>query len=230
MLDFLDMKKSQTNILAVVILIGCGVAFHRGGWTLIDFRPAPSYISTQPINTSYDPVQETYPDNVEEPIIRTIGGRQTLIIPKASYKIAGRVVSRRHYHMDWHSKLSPVDLAMSWGPMASKEIDKYVSYKHTDRYYHYSYSGDFPLEPSVILRHTANEHLIPANNRIEKTIRSIKVDEVVELEGYLVNIEGYDQEHEIMVMKSSLTREDTGPGACEIMYVTKVRIGNGVFR
>jgi hypothetical protein len=221
---------SKSNSFALAILLLTIFALHRAGCTIIDIRPEPSSISLEPINSNADPFQETYKEETETPIIKKIGGRQTLIIPKADYRIAGRVVSKRHYYMDWSSKLSPVDLAIAWGPMASTQFDKYVSYSHSDRYYSYRYSGDFPEDPSVIAKHSANEHLIPANTHIEKTLKSIKVDEIVEIEGFLVNVDGDNGRDGTMSLQTSLTRDDTGAGACEIIYVTKVRIKDGVYK
>ncbi|MBY0414663.1 MAG: hypothetical protein K2Q18_10875, partial [Bdellovibrionales bacterium] len=162
-------------------------------------------------------------------ILKEIDGIKAILTPRADYKISGRVVSLRHYHMDWLSKLSPVDLALAWGDFSSKKYDEHLSYSHSDRYYSYRYSGSFDGDPKTIATHTANEHLIPANSIINKAIRSIKEDEIVELEGQLVNIEWMDKDNQAQNLNSSLTRDDVGAGACEIIYVTKVKIQNKVF-
>ena len=216
----------NSNRIAFFILLICIYFFNKAGCTIIDSRPKATGVHKTLIDPTAVPFQETYPSDTESPIITKIDGRDTLIIPKASYRIAGRVVSKRRYYMDWTAKLSPVDLALAWGPLASKQYDKFLSYSHSDRFYHYEYSSDFPLDSTVIERHSANEHLIPANPLIDKVLKSIKEGEIIELEGFLVNIEGYDGQHETMNMISSLTREDTGAGACEIIYVTQVKIKN----
>ena len=51
----------------------------------------------------------------------------------------------------------------------------------------------------------------------------IRVGEVVHLEGKLVDIES----PQFGVMRTSLTRNDTGPGACEIIYVEAVSLSGG---
>jgi hypothetical protein len=213
----------RSNVIATVIVVLIALYVHKLGWRVIYLRPAPTLLSKVPITPTADPLQENFPTDTESPIITKIDGQDTLLIPKATYRIAGRVVSTRHYYMDWNAKLSPVDLALAWGPMASSEYDTYVSYRHTDRFYHYSYSKTFPGNSQVIAHHTANEHLVPANAHIAKVLKSIKVDEIIELEGFLINVEGP------MMLETSLTREDSGAGACEIIYVRKVRIGEEVF-
>lgn len=220
----------SSNKLALLLLIAVGVYLHKAGHSLFNFRPKPSSLISVPLDPSLAPYQNNYPSDAETPIIKKIDGRQTLIIPKADYRITGRVVSKRHYFMDWFSKLSPVDLAIAWGPLATKKYDPFVTFSHTDRFYNYHYSADMPDDPSVIATHSANEHLIPANAHIAKALKSVDVDEILEIEGYLVNVEASNGDSGAVLMNTSLLRTDTGAGACEIIYVTKVTIGNEVFK
>ena len=62
-------------------------------------------------------------------------------------------------------------------------------------------------------------HLINKDRNIQNKIRSIGEDKYVRLKGYLVNVNFKDGP-----WKTSLSRTDTGNGACEIMYVTSVEI------
>ena len=62
--------------------------------------------------------------------------------------------------------------------------------------------------------------MIPKNDRIATQLMRLRVGDYVELAGYLV------QAHfETGTWTSSLTRSDTGDGACEILYVTRVSVG-----
>jgi hypothetical protein len=202
---------------------------YRGGHYFIDLRPDPTYIDNQPIDATGDPIQENFSTESETPIIKNIGGLKTLLLPKAQYKITGRVVSKNHYYMDWLSKLSPVDLALAWGPFSTNKFDNGLSFYHSDRYYNFKYTSTFTGDPATIATHSANEHLIPANSHIKDAIKSIRVGEIVELEGLLVNINWMDEKGEPNSLTTSLTRYDTGAGACEIIYVTKVKIKNNIF-
>lgn len=214
----------QSNVVALIIIIAVGVALHRSGCTLIDFRPKASLHDKTPIDTSADPVQVNLPQTEETPIIMKIDGKQTILLPRADYKIAGRVVSKRHYYKGWYAKLAPVDLAIAWGSIATHDYDKYLSFDHSDRYYNYSYTRELPLDGAYVALHSANEHMIPANGHIEKALKSVKVDEIVEVEGFLVNAEGEGS------LTTSLVRDDKGEGACEIVYVKRLRIGDEVFK
>lgn len=58
-------------------------------------------------------------------------------------------------------------------------------------------------------------HLIPANREIDERIRDAGEGDVVSFSGYLVRIE----EENGWSWTSSLRRDDTGAGACEVVLV-----------
>ena len=77
--------------------------------------------------------------------------------------------------------------------------------------------------------HGSNNHIIPANEAILRAVdRHVKVHDRIVLEGYLVNVEGKNTEQRIS-MKTSLSREDGGRGACEIIYVTRLQVENEIY-
>jgi hypothetical protein len=57
--------------------------------------------------------------------------------------------------------------------------------------------------------------MIPANNQIEAQLKSARVGQIVAFKGQLVEVKANDGWH----WKSSLTRNDTGAGACELVFV-----------
>jgi hypothetical protein len=63
-------------------------------------------------------------------------------------------------------------------------------------------------------------HMIPADANVRKTLQSIKAGNIVRLQGYLVEAKTADGWR----WKSSLTREDTGRGACELVLVQSVEV------
>jgi hypothetical protein len=56
---------------------------------------------------------------------------------------------------------------------------------------------------------------VPADSDVWRKLRKLRVGDVVKLEGMLVNLENPD----VGTRTTSLTRDDTGAGACEIIYV-----------
>jgi hypothetical protein len=63
-------------------------------------------------------------------------------------------------------------------------------------------------------------HMIPANRTIAKRLKSVREGNIVEARGYLVNVEADDGWH----WRSSLTRQDTGDGACELIWLQNLII------
>ncbi len=63
-------------------------------------------------------------------------------------------------------------------------------------------------------------HLIPARGAVKATLLKARSGDLVRLEGYLVRCEGPDG----FRWQSSLTREDTGDGSCEVVWVESASI------
>ena len=78
----------------------------------------------------------------------------------------------------------------------------------------------FPIPRRAIETESANMHIIPADEQIEDALDNIVKGNIIELTGYLVFIEGKDG----WKWKSSLTRNDTGGGACEVIWVNDFKI------
>lgn len=138
--------------------------------------------------------------------------------PLARYTVTAVVLSRERYRNDREADLAPVDLALGWGPMSIAGVINDLKISQSGRWYEYSYPGEPPLDPGQIATHSANTHCLPADDDVRRELLAVKRHELVTLEGYLVEVAGDGGYH----WKSSLTREDTGAHACEVMWVTRV--------
>ncbi len=132
------------------------------------------------------------------------------------------------YSRGWDSKISKYDFALAWGKLAEPEMKKHIKYSQWGRFYFYKYKWNCPISKEFISRHSSNHHLIAANNNILRALRNVRKNKLVKLSGFLVNVSGTYKDRKVN-WKSSLTRDDTGDGACEILYVKKVRYGNNVY-
>ena len=74
---------------------------------------------------------------------------------------------------------------------------------------------NYPLPRNVIESHSANMHMIPADDDIERRLKSTRAGNLVHIKGYLVEATTKDG----FRWKSSLSRSDTGAGACELIWV-----------
>lgn len=140
------------------------------------------------------------------------------ILPVASYDIRAKVLSTERYRTGREAELSPVDLALGWGPMSDSTVISQLQISQGGRWYQYRWDNQPPIEPGVIARHSANTHLIPADSSVRKDLLNIERGQVVRLKGMLVNVEHPDG----WKWRSSTTRADTGGGSCELMWVTEV--------
>jgi len=179
-----------------------------GAWNFFDNRS----IKVSPgALVQENPVQTDVRGNVTYP-----QGKYTLEA-LANFEIKARVLSKELYHLDRGADLVPVDLALGWGVMSDSAVLEKLSITQDGRFYRYRWDNEPPIPPNDIVRHSANMHLIPTTPEIESQIKKVRPGQVVHINGQLVEARdgsgGY--------WRSSLTREDSGNGACELIRVVK---------
>lgn len=148
--------------------------------------------------------------------------RDLQLTPRAAYRIEAKLLSKEAYSAGDAGKLAPWDFAMGWGPMSREDVVARLGIEQSSRYYTYRWSGEPPIPVAQIVRHSANMHLIPANARIAAQLKSAQPGYKVLLEGRLVDAAWADGRR----WQTSLTREDTGGGACELMFVEAVAVSH----
>jgi hypothetical protein len=141
------------------------------------------------------------------------------VTPLESFEIEARVLSAESYTFGREADLSPIDLVLGWGAMSDEANLSKINISQSGRFYHW-HVDEFFIPRREIEISSANMHMIPADNDVEKTLKSIRPGQVVKLVGYLVEVNASDGWH----WKSSLSREDTGGGACELIYVKSITL------
>lgn len=139
------------------------------------------------------------------------------ITPLADFSIEARVLAKEAYHLDRGASLSPMDLALGWGPMSDSNILNQIRISQSNRFY-YWHVDHFPIPREAIETNSANMHMIPADDTVEAQLSDVRVGQLIKIEGYLVQANAKDG----FYWKSSLTRQDTGAGACELVFVKKL--------
>jgi hypothetical protein len=137
------------------------------------------------------------------------------IIPLQTFALEARVLSVEPYWFDHQAALSPVDLALGWGPMSDSAVLDHIDISQGGRFYHWHVDA-FPIPRRDIEINSANMHLIPANAEIERTLKRVRRGHIVTLAGMLIEARSQNG----WLWRSSLTREDTGAGACELVWIT----------
>lgn len=195
-------------IFAAVIIIGfiCFCAY-----SMVSDRPiryGPGIVAPD------DPIQKDVPRRFQ----KVFTFKEDIFTCMAEFDITARVLHRERYYLDEESKLAPVDLAMGWGIMSDEQILDKIDIGQTSRFYYWS-TDKFPIPRREIETKSANMHIIPANDQLEDILLSIRQGHIVHIKGYLVWITGNNSS-----WNSSLTRNDTGDGACEVIYAEEIQI------
>ena len=136
------------------------------------------------------------------------------VTPLASFELEALVLGAKHYSWGQTGRLVPVDLALGWGPMSDGAAVRKIGIHQYNRFYHW-WTRTPPLQRREIEINSANMHLIPARKDIAQEIKRARRGQVVSIEGYLVNLSGENG----WTWNTSLTRQDTGWGACELIWV-----------
>lgn len=143
------------------------------------------------------------------------------IEPLAEFRVRGRVLGAKHYRSGMEAQLSPVDLALGWGVMSDDTVLAGLEIAQSGRWYHYRWRTPQPPAPlQEIIISSANMHLIPATPDVRRALLDVEEADVVVLEGALVQVRGPNGWR----WRSSLTRKDSGDGACELIWVERIQV------
>jgi len=143
-----------------------------------------------------------------------------VLTPRAEYDITARILSREDYRFDVLAELVPEDLALGWGPMSDNRVLRAFDISQEVRFYTWSPRGPMPISRATVISHSANTHVIPADPAVRDALERLRVGDVVRLRGPLVDGKRDDG----VAFHTSLTRLDSGPGACEVVLVRSVEL------
>jgi hypothetical protein len=191
----------------VLAICGLGAVYHLA-------TAPPSAIDRSPGVLAPDPPQQR-----EARDTRPIAFGAFQLIPRAEFRATARLLSRVSYS-DEGAALSPIDFALGWGRMSDSAVLAGLSFSHGARFFNYRWQNEPPIPPREIVVSAANVHLIPADRQVLRDLERMRPGQVIELEGLLVDARRSDGWR----WNTSLTREDTGKGACELLLVRSARV------
>jgi hypothetical protein len=157
------------------------------------------------------------PEQIDLPNESSIRHGDFQLKPLARFSVDARLLHAKRYRWDHQSSLVPVDLAVGWGKMSDQSVLDQIKISQSMRFYWYEYRLPPPIPKEEIVRHSTNIHVIPASDSIASACESLRAGELIHLEGELVEATGPG----IGTWRSSLRRDDTGNGACELLLVEK---------
>jgi hypothetical protein len=152
----------------------------------------------------------------------TFAARGYTIVQRARYDLSARVLRKEIYRLDGGAALAPVDLAVGWGPMSDSAIIDRLEFSQMGRFFYWKPrdAATFPLPPQALVTNAAQMHMIPATEAIEDRLRKLRPGQLVTVGGWLVDVRGPGG----FVWSTSLARDDTGNGACEIVWVESLAV------
>jgi hypothetical protein len=187
-----------------VLLIGAGALHH---WRHRDVVQPPGVLAPDA------PQQVNLDDGA------TLRRDDISLATRAHIELTARVLSREDYAWDAEAVLSPTDLALGWGRMSDSAVLAGIDISQSGRFYYWRTQA-WPIPRREIEQSSANMHIIPADAGVRGALKRVRKGQLVHIEGFLVDARRAGGWH----WNTSLTRSDTGAGACELVYVESLRI------
>ena len=203
--------------IVIAALILTGVYYYwRGEVTVVSVDIVADFPLQldRPLSISSEPFQKVLNGDRRKYVFQ-----EYRIQPLASFQLQARVLGVERYRFGRNAVLSPVDLALGWGPMADLNALESIAISQSSRFYYWRVN-EFPIPRRDIETNSANMHVIPANEEVKAALFDVEEGQVVQIHGYLVHIDADDG----WQWRSSLTRKDTGYNACELVLAEKLRI------
>lgn len=182
-------------------------------------------------------LEPTQTETQAAPFQTTVGGVTYTLTPRAQYEIWGLVVSQHDtrswwnwIHEAWHDHLNVVDLCVVFAENAAS--GGYVGLNYSSgQFVCYVQTGSTEKWQRFSMRALSNNHLLTDSPALARKLRDIRIGDQVRVRGLLTEYAHNDG----FAFKrgTSLTRDDTGNGACETIYVQDVEVlarGGGPWR
>ena len=126
------------------------------------------------------------------------------------------------YRLDGGAGVAPVDLGVGWGPMSDTRVIEALEFSQMGRFLYWrpANSKAFPIPLDMLVTHAAQMHLVPASDALERRLKTLRPGQLVSISGYLVDV----RDPNGFRWSTSLSRTDTGDGACELVWVESLTV------
>lgn len=194
------------RILAVLLVLGTLGAWHWWSSERQVYRPPGIIAPDEPSQVDLDPPQ-------------TFAAKGYTLVKRARFDITARLLRKERYRVDAEAGLAPFDLGVGWGPLSDSAILDQLEFTQMGRFFYWNPKrADFPLPPQTTITHLAQIHVIPATAEIAARLSSLRPGQLVSAHGFLVDVRGPRG----FAWNTSLRRDDTGGGACEILWAEAI--------
>ena len=187
-----------------------------------DELPPPNY---------YDPGylrEPTQQQTLQEPFSTRVGGQEYTIEPKFDYELHGVVVSYNDsggitdiwHHKRWQDFINLRDLCVIWGKNVETGVYRNMEF-HNDSWTCWASWPDSETGSLFAMNALSNNHLLADNENIKAALMASEPGDLIRFKGVLA---AYANRANGFNRGTSTTREDTGNGACETVYLDEFEI------
>lgn len=145
--------------------------------------------------------------------------------PRYQYDMSGLVVGAfnyKNFSVEKIEKVFPLDLCLIWGSNLKNKVhlNPGVHFSQDCRWCWVNWSGPVDFN----LQELSNNHLLIKDDRIWQIAKELKRGDQVHIIGKLVNavIRPLNGGSGLISWDTSITRNDSGAGACEVIYVEDI--------
>ncbi|MDD5259408.1 MAG: hypothetical protein PHD29_05530 [bacterium] len=189
----------------------------------------------------YHGITEIVPEALKEPIQKPVldlkpitfskDGYAYELTPRFDYTVSALLVHKLNYKrfsIYKYASVFPMDVSLVWGSNLATKVyqSKKLRFWQDGRFTYWQYEAGLEVDSSEI----ANEHLIINDKALERKMNSLNVGDQVRIKGKLVDVVATNtgqanlDKPSLYKWQTSTVRTDTGPGACEIIYVEDIEI------
>ena len=166
--------------------------------------------------------------NIQPHIPLNYGGIDYILEPVASYELSGLLVTHNNIHAfdDIYHTSNSVDvkdLCVIWGANLREQVYRGMKF-WSEPFSCWAQTDDREVLAAFRFDQLSNTHVLAPDPVVRSTVRNMRVGDEIRIRGSLVNY--YPRGEPERVRRSSVTRDDTGNGACEVMLVREATILN----
>jgi hypothetical protein len=187
-----------------------------------DNLPEPDFYG---LNYLEEPIQLP----IERETFKTqVNGQEYTITPKYDYELQGVVVSYHDadsfldiwHHKRWQDFLNQRDLCVIWGENVESGVYKNMEFSN-DSWTCWASWSDSATGSLFKMDALSNNHLLVESDAVESALSASEPGDHIRFKGMLAE---YENKANGFNRGTSATREDTGNGACETVYLTEFEV------
>jgi hypothetical protein len=191
-------------------------------WWRRDELPQPDFYDAKALKAPRQVATERKPFRVEA------GDQRYEIEPLFDYALDGVVVSYHDadsvadiwHHGAWQDYLNVRDLCVIWGDNVRSGVYQDMDFRN-DSWTCWAYWPDMRIGARFRMDELSNNHLLADDPLVKKAMMSARPGDHIRFKGMLAR---YRNPANGFNRGTSTTRDDTGNGACETIYVTEFEV------